>query len=181
MVKRGASYEQAVYEFVASELAGGGLPFDAPQSTLTLHPKYYSNDRKSDIVFDVALEVRRYRESSPFFIWIFECKEGSRKVPVDDVEEFHAKMQQISAHKGTIFSPAGFARGVLAYAESKRIGLIRFLPPGSIIHVLEDSYVPTVEEWMMGGEVDDTYDFGGMSSRGVFTPLFLSLLKYEFE
>jgi Zn-dependent peptidase ImmA (M78 family) len=52
-------------------------------------------------------------------------------VPVDDVEEFFAKVQQVAAAnaKAVIASTASFQSGSRAFAESKGIGLMRYFDP----------------------------------------------------
>ena len=60
----------------------------------------------------------------PMFIWILECKDyESRNVNVDEVEEFHHKIQQVGAHKGLIFTRHGFATGAIEVARTHKIGL----------------------------------------------------------
>ena len=62
---------------------------------------------------------------------VIECKDISRLVPVDDVEEFYAKMVQINAHKGTMASRRGFSKGCTTFARKSGIGLFRLTPAGA--------------------------------------------------
>ncbi len=43
---------------------------------------------------------------------------------MDEVEEFHDKMRQVGAHKGTIVTRLGFQSSAITYAKSHRIGLM---------------------------------------------------------
>lgn len=71
----------------------------------------------------------------PSIIIVIECKDYSNGIPVDDVEEFHAKLQQIGADntKGIIITKNGcFQRSAVSYAESKGIALARIIPSEQI-------------------------------------------------
>ena len=56
-------------------------------------------------------------------------------MPVDDVEELHAKIEQIGLHrtKATVVCRNGFQESAVTYAQSMGIGLARILPDGSLI------------------------------------------------
>lgn len=55
------------------------------------------------------------------------------------MEEFTSKLQQIGVHgaKGTVASREGFQEGAVTFAKSKKIGLLRLLPDGRTIRLLE--------------------------------------------
>ena len=114
-------------------------------------------------------------------------------VPVDDVEEFHAKIQQIGEDntKGTFVTSGALQRGALAYAKSKGIGVIRLLPDDQLITVLE---FLTMSSTTRASEVDWS-EFepalttpGHRSRRGFFAaqdgywfPNWHSLLSHELS
>ena len=52
----------------------------------------------------------------------------SHGVPVDDVGEFHAKLDQADADrtKGRMITPIGYEKGAFEYARSKGISLWRY-------------------------------------------------------
>lgn len=58
---------------------------------------------------------------------------------MDDIEEFHAKLEQIGADrtKGTVVTTGKFQSGAVAYAKSKGIGLVRMVPQGRWEYVTE--------------------------------------------
>lgn len=64
----------------------------------------------------------------PLFLWICECKDYTHAVPVDDVEEFKAKLDQIAGKnvKGLFATTAGLQRSALAYARAHGMGVLRF-------------------------------------------------------
>ena len=78
--------------------------------------------------------------TDPFFLWIWECKDYSSPIPVNELEEFHSKLEQIGADntKGTMITSNGwFQSGALNYARSKRIGLVRMLPEDQVEIIMQ--------------------------------------------
>ncbi len=136
----GLDFELLVMRMISRSLQAGSLGI-LPVNAKIYHRKdYYSVERHGTIIVDIAIEVYRKRATEPFLIWIWECKNYTRPVPVDDVEEFHAKLQQIGSDrtKGTIVSTATFQSGSLAYARTHGIGLARIIKPRSITFDLEN-------------------------------------------
>jgi Zn-dependent peptidase ImmA (M78 family) len=89
---------------------------------------YYSKDRDRKIVFDVSVEVFLPGAKEFSALVLIECKNYSHPVPVDDVEEFFTKVQQVAAAnaKAVIVSTASFQSGTRSFAKSKGIGLMRY-------------------------------------------------------
>jgi hypothetical protein len=70
---------------------------------------------------------------------VIECKDYRGSIPVDDVEEFHAKLQQIGADntKGMIFTRTGvYQKSAISYARSKGICLARILPDEQVEYIV---------------------------------------------
>lgn len=119
-----------------------------PYIKVRRNAKYYSKDRESHIICDISVE--KYLEDPdtntalrPAIIMVIECKDYSGPVPVDDVEEFHSKLQQIGADntKGIMIShTGGFQRSALNYAHSKGIALARILPNEQVSYVYHYMY-----------------------------------------
>jgi hypothetical protein len=59
-----------------------------------LHRKkgYYSKDREKEIIFDISIEVFLPGSKEISLLIIVECKNYNHKVPVNDAEEFFAKL-----------------------------------------------------------------------------------------
>lgn len=92
---------------------------------------YHSKDRGTDIIFDVSIEIYLPGATEYSAVVLVECKNYSHPVPVDDVEEFFAKVQQVAAAnaKAVVASTASFQSGAMAFAKSKGIGLMRCFEP----------------------------------------------------
>lgn len=84
----GVKFEEYIYNKVKRII-------DENKSKVYLYKKYYSSDRQDYITVDISIE--KYVYDKLFSIIVIECKDYKSPLPVDDVEEFHAKLQQIGA------------------------------------------------------------------------------------
>ena len=89
---------------------------------------YHSKDRDAKIIFDVSIEIYLPGSTQYSLLILIECKNYTHAVPVDDAEEFFAKVQQVAAAnvKAVVASTASFQSGTRAFAKSKGIGLLRY-------------------------------------------------------
>lgn len=137
----GNKLESKILEILRSEIAAGR--FFIKDDCCKIFPKkgYYSKDREKDIVFDIAIEVYMPESSSYSMLILVECKNYTHPVPVDDVEEFVAKIQQVSGAnvKGIIASASSFQEGALKYAKSKGIGVLRYFDKRNFKWILHRS------------------------------------------
>jgi hypothetical protein len=71
-------------------------------------------------------------------LWVCECKDHSGAIPVDDVEEFKAKLDQITGanRKGIMAVTGALQQSALKYARANGIGVVRILPDNQVRHVL---------------------------------------------
>jgi hypothetical protein len=185
---KGTLFEIQVADAVERDLASGNYGLDPTCSIVRRKPSYFSRDRNKNIVFDVSIEVCRRNISAPYWIWVWECKNYTHSVPVDDVEEFHAKLSQIGADrvKGSIITPIGFDIGAFEFAKSKGIGLWRFIVPGSPVSLMEDSRGVSNAAIVRGLVTPDTIKFRhyssfyGLTSGGLLTTDEQELFSIEF-
>lgn len=155
----GLRFELRVFKMIQRAILNGALGI-APSNARSYHRKsYQSAERKAPIVFDIAIEVFRDGAVSPFLLWIWECKAYTRPVPVDDIEEFHAKLQQIGGDrtKGTVASLMPFQTGAVEYARTHGIGLARVIDRKGFAFDLEDVTALTseqIEQCLTGSDLD---------------------------
>lgn len=126
----GAAFELAVYTALQNAVSCGDLGLLERSCKITHGKRYYSQDRRSWMATDVSIELFAGKGRRPAILWVWECKNYDGAVPVSDVEEFHAKLEQLGADrtKGTIIASGRFQKGALKYAKSKGIGIARLLP-----------------------------------------------------
>ena len=126
--QKGDALEKSIHAFLSAELAAGRFFAKAECCKVRRRPKYFSRDRGSEITFDVSIEMYMPGASEYSALILVECKNYSDSVPVDDAEEFFAKIQQVAAAnaKGVIASTGAFQTGTREYARAKGIGLLRY-------------------------------------------------------
>ena len=132
----GSAFENEVYQIVNNMVKSNKFILANPYVRVHKKKGYYSKDREKDIIFDVTVEKYwdnpdTHPDIEPAIIVVIECKDYGNSIPVDDVEEFHAKLQQIGADntKGLMIARNGsFQKSALQYARSKHIGIARVLP-----------------------------------------------------
>ena len=188
-MSKGTTYEQDVLKLVQDQLNRGNLGIDPNFCRVRHKPNYFSQDRGKDIIFDVSIEVSRRTATEPYWIWIWESKNYSHTVPVDDVEEFHAKLSQVGADhtKGSMITSVGYDPGSVEFARSKGIGLWRFIPQGSLVCLMEDSCEVQDSNILCALITPDTTAFRsygffyGLTCDGRFTTDREELLRHEFE
>ena len=102
---------------------------------------YYSKDREKNIIFDISVEVTLPGQDHFSLLFLIECKNYGHSVPVDDMEEFFAKIQQVSGAntKGIVISTNSFQEGAFKFANSKGIGLLRYFDKENLEWVLARS------------------------------------------
>jgi hypothetical protein len=85
------------------------------------HQKVYTGRlSQRDIKIDVSFN---YTIAGADLLFLVECKCYSHAVSVDDVEEFHSKIDDIGAHKGIMVTTVGFQEGTIKTAKGRGIAL----------------------------------------------------------
>jgi hypothetical protein len=87
------------------------------------------------IKVDVSFELELHKFT---LLCIVECKWYNHKVDVSEVEEFRAKLDDIGAHKGMMFTTVGYQDGAVRVAKAYGIALARLSDsamPGDILAI----------------------------------------------
>jgi len=144
--EKGDNLEEEIYRVFSSALIDRIFPFKADCCKIYRKRKYFSETRKRDIIFDIAIEVfvpgSDKETESPSLIYIVESKNyKSHKVPVDDSEEFNEKISglRLSKIKGLIVSNNAFQSGTIQHAQSTGLGLLRYFGDNKFKWVLQRS------------------------------------------
>lgn len=125
--QQGEELETLAYDLVQEAL--DNLKFGLIPSCCKVFKKepYHSAAREKDIIFDLSIEVRPEGAERRTLLYLIECKNYSdHKVPVDDVEEFWAKVSQVSdmGVKPVMITTNKFQSGAYTFAKNKGIMLI---------------------------------------------------------
>lgn len=133
-IAKGNAFEDKVFEVIERELKADRLGLSPSQTKIFRKKAYFSKERKSNIIVDIAIEVWPPNAKNYSLLWVCECKDYSGTIPVNDVEEFKAKLDQIAGKniKGVIASPNALQEGALKYAQSSGIGVVRILPDNQV-------------------------------------------------
>lgn len=126
-VEIGNKFEEKSYLIIEAAIQNGDLGISANHAKIYKKKGYYSKDREKDIIFDLAVEIWPNNAERYSVLYLIECKSyRSENVPVCDIEEFKAKIEQVSGVnvKGIMISDSSFQSGAYKYAENKGFMLI---------------------------------------------------------
>lgn len=130
--EKGRALEESIFALLDREIGEGR--FWAKPECCRLHRQkgYFSKDRGSEIVFDLAIEVFLPGEVDHSVLVLIECKNYQGAVSVGHVEEFFAKATQVAGAKvkAVVASASPFQQAAFAFAKSKGIGLLRYFGRG---------------------------------------------------
>ena len=137
-VAKGNAFEDRVFAALTSELNGDKLGLSPNLAKPFKKKGYYSRDRDAGIIVDMSIEVWLPNAERWSLLWVCECKDYSGSVPVDDVEEFKAKLDQIAGvnKKGVMAISGVLQQGALDYARANGIGVVRRLPNDQVEHLM---------------------------------------------
>ena len=137
-VERGDAFENRVFEALKQELAEDRLGLSPSSARPYKRKGYYSRDRDNEVIVDVSIEVWLPGADRWSMLWVCECKDYSGAIPVNDVEEFKAKLDQIAGanKKGVIATSGALQQSALNYARANGIGVVRLLPDDQVHHVI---------------------------------------------
>lgn len=189
---KGDKFEARVFTAVKRMISDGQF-FCTPDACRVLRKRgYFSKDRDNEIIFDISVEIYIPGRSAYSVLILIECKDYGSPVPVNDAEEFFAKIDQVSGAnvKGLIVSTNSFAQGTLQYCKSKGIGLARYYDKSTLKWILDrspSSLSLTAPDWVdiQAGLMHEThqsryFDFlsyvDGGFSQSLYV-LFRSLLR----
>lgn len=111
---------------------------------VTVHHQrvYTGRISQREIKVDVSFN---YTIAGANLLFLVECKCYGHSVPVDDVEEFHSKIDDIGAHKGIMVTTVGFQEGAVKTARGRGIALALLTiehQPGELIYVVNSAGPP---------------------------------------
>ncbi|AZC18528.1 restriction endonuclease [Pseudomonas sp. CMR5c] len=133
-VAKGDALEDETFMLIKKELEAGRLGISPSSGRVFKKKGYYSRDREKDIVVDISIEVWLPGADNYSMLWVCECKDYARSIPVDDAEEFKSKLDQIAGKniKGVIVTRSSFQEGTVKYARSQGVGLVRIMPKDQV-------------------------------------------------
>lgn len=130
-VEKGNNLEDAFFDYICDQKKRGLLVFDAYPSELCKvykKRKYYCNDRKGDVEFDVVIELCRHGCTNPHLYVVFECKNHQSAIQERDVRDFSDKIGSIFGHaiKGVVVVSSRLQSGAENVAKSRNMGIVKY-------------------------------------------------------
>jgi hypothetical protein len=121
-------FEDDVFGHVQKWLKSGQLSVNAARAKAYRKRSYYSEPRKANIEFEIAIEAFDEGATEPSLVWVWECKDhgnSERRVDVSDIEALNDKVDQLgrSRFKASLVTTHGFQSGALERAKSCGISL----------------------------------------------------------
>src|SRR5688572_18858175 len=126
---RGDNFERKVARRLRRELRAGKFGSALIRTRVLAKPRFFSRDRDAHIEFDLAIEFHLEPSQPAFLTVVVECKDYAGTIPVDDLEEFKAKLDQCFGKnvKGMFVTTAALQSGALHYARSQGICVARII------------------------------------------------------
>ena len=165
---KGDKLESIIFTLFEREIRQGRFFADPSNCQVFSKKGYYSRDREKEIIFDVSVEVYLPGQTTYSILVLIECKNYNHPVPVDDVEEFYSKIQQVSGAniKGIIASTNSFQEGAVTFSRSKGIGLVRYYDKNRIkweltrspSALVSFSHAASERQTAYKGITDDSYE-----------------------
>lgn len=140
-VAKGNQFEDRVFQAIETELLSERLGLLPKACNIFRKKKYYSKSRKANIEIDISIEVFLPDADKWSILWAIECKDYRGSLPVNDVEEFHAKIQQIAGDnvKATLILNGVLQKSAFEYCTSMGIGVARLLPDNQLCAIVRES------------------------------------------
>ena len=187
----GDEFEVQVLDLLRREIETDRFYFKRECCQIFHKKGYYSEDRKDEIIFDIAIELTMPGAERYSSLILIECKRLSRPVEVGDVQLFFSSIEQIAGarDKGIMVSSGGYTKQALEFAQSKGIGLVRHFPEDGFKWQLRRSLVGSrwtnsdaneIERGLLINDYEDAnsafYCFAPASPVQTFNELLAALL-----
>ncbi|WP_299570565.1 restriction endonuclease [uncultured Shewanella sp.] len=181
-VKVGDILENEVLKIFKQELESGKLGILADHAKVFQKKGYYSKDREKDIIVDISIELWPPGSSNYSLLFVIECKNLGKPVPVDDIEEFKAKLDQIGGKntKGIVVARNSFQSGAQKYAKNQGIGLARAMPKNQVswlMHMVTSNSLKSENDRILEVQEALTVDSYEAKNRDLFA--FCNELTFE--
>ncbi|UWR29660.1 ImmA/IrrE family metallo-endopeptidase [Sulfitobacter sp. W002] len=136
--EKGNRLEDQLYDYLNEQLVSDGLIYGIyPAHLCKVHrkKKYYCNERKGDVEFDIVIEVRRDSSAEPHIRVVFECKNHQKPIQERDVTDFSDKIRRVFGHgaKGVVVCSSRLQSGAENFARSRKLGIVKFDANGTEI------------------------------------------------
>ncbi|MGE8448232.1 MAG: ImmA/IrrE family metallo-endopeptidase [Comamonas sp.] len=126
--QKGDALEIAVFTLLKAQIDADRFFARKECCVISRRKAYFSEKRKASIVFDISIEISLPGATDYSVLVLIECKNYAKAVPVNDVEEFFAKIEQVGEAntKGIFISNNALQSSALNYCKSQGLGVARY-------------------------------------------------------
>ena len=126
-VKKGTSFETKVYNIILKMIVEKRFGIDPIYCKVLIKPSYWSEARESNITFDLSIEIWPEGADRCHLLYLIECKDYSTTIPVNDIEEFAMKIQQVAGYfvKGVFITTNDVQQGGFNILRKKNMMFIK--------------------------------------------------------
>lgn len=183
---KGDVFEKRVYDIISNLLSQNEFPANCRYSSVYHKYKLYSKKEGKDVIFDIVVETTMPNSDTPSMIYIIECKDYKRFVPVDKVRNFAYQLNEVGAHKGFIFTTSGFQSGAYKIAKENHIGLVKVSENNALDWILHKSVfnkrhnvISDIRDYVLSEESQAAkYSFAAISGNRTYGDI-VSFLESE--
>lgn len=124
---KGDAFEKRIYNIIEKLILNNDFIGNSKFCKIYQQKSYYSRDRQGNIITDISVEVTLPGAESYSCLYVFECKDYSGTVSIDNIEEFSSKLSQIAGHnvKGIMVTTAHYSKNGINLGKARGIGLAR--------------------------------------------------------
>ena len=139
--QKGDLFEERVFEILNYMILSNSLFVSSEKYNIFRQKAYFSQQRQSDIKFDISVECFRKDSKSPGFYILVECKDYNSPISVKILEEFLSKKNQVAManSKCMLFVTSAVQKAAFNFANSNGIAIIRLFDDDSMTWLIERS------------------------------------------
>lgn len=154
--KKGDALEIAVFNLLQAQINTDRFFARRDCCRIFRRKGYYSEKRKTNIIFDISIEISFPGATDYSVLILVECKNYAKTVPVDDVEEFFAKVEQagVANTKGIFISNNALQSSALSYCKSQGMGVARYFDGQDLKWELQRSASASFAGKSAGGDLE---------------------------
>jgi hypothetical protein len=159
-----SEYEQIVQSIIQQKLSG--IELDAP--VIVEHNSKLRGVSGYEHQIDVSFSCSMIGVKLLFLV---ECKYYNKKVSVEDILAFKARIDDIRAHKGVFVTTEGYQKGALTFAKQNGIALVtvKALSPWiMVLHCISRRTIDDVQDYLKALK-DPFIDYNGGISSSIKT------------
>ena len=161
--QKGNELESLVYEAIKRLVENGEFFNNDKHSKINRKKSYLSKTKKSSISTDISIETFLHDSTNYSTLTVIECKNHTKNVLIEDIQKFESKLNRIGEQniQGLIFTTSSFQTEAIAFAQSKKIGLVRMIKQNRIVYRIdkkpESHNIELIKSYLSSNNVNNDF------------------------